>query len=446
MKIATAKNRINVLMAVSVLCSATPLQVFADDSPTSSKPPAQVQAETQKAIYDAEKAKYDAETAAANAKVGSLSNYSTSGTIDVGANSGKLETTLMYSEAARAIGKLIVTSTNLKGLCKDSKPLIVTGSTDHLQFDAYDAFDAQSLSIEGQLIAATSETLPPRKEVTKKGVVTSGVSGIAAVGTLLNVAGNLFRSDYKLSGIDITPDDTLLIAAVVAAAREPTAARAIAKDPASAKQPTAENVVANDAAPACRIIVPGIYLAKSVDANNPAIKTLSALADLRENANRQLSQDTSQVSDAQTKAAALKDAAAEQMKNEAARYTQRIADLTAAIKRFDDFQTKLGTTDDKGIVPMAVIARQAKLAGMAHTGLLLSVKANFAGGSQYAKKNFWTFLGSMPFSVSGGAVASFALVDGSDGSVLASGVLGQSEPFTKIHKATERYIHGNPNP
>jgi len=416
MKPAIASNVRNIAICLLAAELFLPRAAFADDPPA--KPPAQVEAETQTAIYTAKKAKAEAETAAANAKVGSLSTYSETGGIDVTTGSGKLETTLMYSEAARAMGRRIAKSA-LKGNCQSGATLLVIGSAEHIAFDAYDAFEAQVTSIKKQLDSAINEPLPAPKPPTEAAV--SAATSLAAAGTLLNVVGNLFRSDYKLSGIDLTVEDTLLIAAVVEASKD------------------------KDIDVPCRIIAPAVYLSKSVDDKNKAVTDLSDLGDVRENANLQLSKDTDAVTTLQKQAAGKKGTEAGKLNAEAVRYTKRIADLTAAIKRYDDFQMKLGTADDKGVVPMAVVARQAKLQELlSNNGLLLSVKANFGGGSQYAKKNFWTFLGSMPFYVSGGGVASYELVKGADGSLVASGVLAQSEPFMKIHKATQRYVNGNP--
>ena len=75
---------------------------------------------------------------------------------------------------------------------------------------------------------------------------------------------------------------------------------------------------------------------------------------------------------------------------------------------------------------------RARFGGNAETGGGGSSLPSRAGGSSVAKKNFWTFLGSMPFKVSGGALASYSLLEGSTGRVLRAGTLADMQPLKKL--------------
>jgi hypothetical protein len=66
------------------------------------------------------------------------------------------------------------------------------------------------------------------------------------------------------------------------------------------------------------------------------------------------------------------------------------------------------------------------------------------GGSAYSEKNFFTFLGTLPYSVSGGALVSYTLFNGATGAVVDSGSYGASAPFMKIHRIAQRYKKGYP--
>lgn len=104
----------------------------------------------------------------------------------------------------------------------------------------------------------------------------------------------------------------------------------------------------------------------------------------------------------------------------------------AAIALYDGVFAKLTTADDKGLTPLTMVIRETEAADALAAGTqLLLVKLHTSGGAYYTKKNMLTFFGGMPFFHMGGVVASFALLDGKTGSVVAADVIPIHGGFVK---------------
>jgi len=87
----------------------------------------------------------------------------------------------------------------------------------------------------------------------------------------------------------------------------------------------------------------------------------------------------------------------------AERYDLPIDAASKALENHTTFRSAMSTPNDKGVLLLSLITRQAHLAATLGTnGYLLVLKANMLGGTAYTKKNFWTFFGSMPYTVTGG--------------------------------------------
>lgn len=375
---------------------------------------AKSEAETQ--AYVAAKARSEAETAAAKARFGSLADYTTEGKVEAGENSGKLEAALLAAEATRSSAQRIVAdlcNSNVVGqaaaMCDESAAgsvhLIILTDADKPTFDAYDAFKLQLDSINAELRQAFKGCSAP----SGTGLVGSQVVSLPGIATAVDIAANLLRSDYKLSYLELSQTDALLVKAFLQQARVPTGQHKIK----------------------ARIVIPSLF-PQRIDLGtdgqgglkNSALNYLQGVRTLR---------DT--VSDC-VKAAG---------KGKKGTPNPRVAAMTKAVERFDAFESKLATADDAGAVPLATIARQAQLTSLLDrpNTYMLQLKADMAGGSAYSKKSFATFLGEMPFSVSGGSLVSYALLTGS-GDVVYADVLAQTQPFMKIHDATERFVAGRP--
>jgi hypothetical protein len=384
-----------------------------------------------KAVAEAQKAKYEAEEAAAKAKFGALADYAATGGVTASTGAGLLEATLMGSEATRASAEKIAarlcdavkgcTAPTAPATCTfrtpdpKLKPVFIVGEDEKLSFEAFDAFQLQTQLIEAQFKRALA--MKPAAGFAPSGGVTVSTAGFS---TALALAGNLLRSDYTVSGVTLTPDNLVLAKEVMRAARCQQIPRAIK--------------------------LPGQFNPPLDLTQNLALSRFNALDTLRDQANASLEASIQDAKDLQEAAKNEKDkkkAAALLAQSDA--YAPIVDALKAAIKRYDDYVTKTGTPDDKGVFPLTAITRQAYLSqALGEGAYLLVLKANFLGGSSYTRKNFFTFFGAMPFSVAGGAVSSFALIEGGTGNVLDSGVFAQSAPYSKVHKTVGRYLNGNP--
>jgi hypothetical protein len=113
--------------------------------------------------------------------------------------------------------------------------------------------------------------------------------------------------------------------------------------------------------------------------------------------------------------------------------------LKAAIGVYEGFFNKLSGPDDKGQVPLVTVIREDVLADvLAKDGsLLLVVKLQKSGGSYYTKRNLWTIFTGMQFYCSGGVVVSYALLQGNDGLVIASGLIPVLGGFVREGKLEE---------
>lgn len=419
-----SKRKFLMLGIVALACAAS--AVAQDDA----KDPALAKAELAKAIAEADKAKVDAEAAIAKAKFGALADYEMVGTSEVGANAGKLEAALLASEATREAAEQIAQRVcQTLGKCKDANdsepsaavsgsagPIIVVTEAEKITYDAYDAFNVHAGLIEQHLKSASD--LKPDEGDTAK-ALTTGTS-FTATAAAVGVVANLLRSDYELSAIELEADDLVLAKAVLSAARSKQLGRPFR--------------------------LPGQYVSPLDAQSNPALARLKALDSERTKLAQKIAADKKEASELQEQAKKEKNKAkAADLQKQSAGYAPVIAAREAALKRYDEFVAKLGTGDDKGVIPLSIVVRQAAMARQIDDGgLLLVLKANLQGGSAYAKKNFWTFFGSMPFYVGGGALASFTLIEGKSGDVIDAGVFAHTAPFAKVHKTINRYDEGNP--
>jgi len=378
---------------------------------------ATAEAQRAKLFFEAEKAKFDAEAAAAKAKFGTLAEHTNAGGVVAGAGAGKLEASLLGTEATLGVAKYIATAVcdalKTSGAAAGSSAVFVVAEGHVVSFEAFDAFLIQTHLVAEQLSAAlvmkASESSTSGKDL----------SGRTSAATILAIAGNLFRSEYSVNNIDLSSDDNVLTRAVIHAAT-------------------------------CRtdysFHLPGQYIAPTHMTDNRAMIEMRQLDELRRQLQQKQLTDTRVRSDGLEAAKAEKDKAkAAQLREAAERYDLPIDAATKALEAHAGLRNALSTPDDKGVLPLSLITRQAHLAAtLAKDGYLLVLKANVLGGTSYTKKNFWTFLGSMPFSVTGGATASYTLIDGNSSNVIDSGVVARSAPYAKVHRTIARFQDGVP--
>jgi len=388
------------------------------------------ESEARKAAADARKAEAEADAAAAKAKFGPLADASTTGTTAAGDKAGQIEASILATTSTRSLAQQIVgevcaaeaamcapapgqpaqrqdgdeqpaapgPAPGPPDVCgsftqtgKASKLYIVT-EAEKLNFDTAETVQASLCGIQRKIDAGIASSVR----------LTSGAAvpaiAPAAILTVLSVVGNLFRSDYTVQGIAITPDDLLLAKTVAAAARGRVTV------------PT---------------LIPSIYRPAALTSDNPIVMALDALGSRRTRA-EQLAATHRKTAAALTKMGKPQAGAAKANSDVAAQ-------LDAAVKALEDYLAKLGTPDEKGTNILAEAARQSRMRSDLQAGAhLLTVKMNAAGGSSYTTKNFWTFLGGVPFRVSGGATASYTLIAGDTGEVRAAGAYGVAGGFQTV--------------
>ena len=389
------------------------------------------QAEAETAAWNAEKAKADAEAAAVKAQFGSLADYKSQGTVDTGTDAGKLESTLMASQATREAASRIVNAISQHAPCRSSAgsttqescpPIVVLteASKPVLELEAFESYHMQMESFRREFSRAIAET--PKENKARELQLNAVLPALGAALTGIDIIGNLFRSDYKIAGVAISPDDLLLVKAVVSGAKaEKIHHQFFAPELFEERVELAGNCDSqtNLEAALNGMTEDGNNAIQTKGACAPAIVTFNELNELRDSAAK-----TSQSLKATKKKTSIARAAA----------------IDAIVKRYDDYIAKISTVDDKGSAPFAAIARQSSIAEKLQKGAyVLILKANFAGGSVYSVQNFWTFFGTMPFYVSGGTLVSYSLFSGENGELIDAGAFELAEPFAKIHKVNQRY-------
>lgn len=275
-------------------------------------------------------------------------------------NGGAIETSMLASYAvSKAAEQLAATVKAKTNNCDSSQKIVVLAGNATLDLNGGRAIRARM----DYLATAFSEILKATQpKQPGRGPASASVALITAA---ISAASSLFANDVKISGIDLTEINDAMLA----------------------------NAVAGQLA-GCAYLpsaAPGI-----ADLEN------SVLAELLANLTAQR-----QIADLRMKkiAKSNKDGAAA---------------LKAVIDDFDAFNKLISTTNDAGQTPFisAILAEQF----VAKKPWLLRVAVNKAGGTITNTKNIATTLfASDPVRVSGGLIASYALVDAIDGSVQAAG-------------------------
>lgn len=365
-------------------------------------------AELEKTIEELRKARIETEAAAAAAAFGPLSNVTREGSVTA-EDSGELEAQVLAADAlrtiaARIVGRLPGLRREQKSECEaakeswDAAPIVAECPTVFVMteagkqnFESYASYETQIQTITVQLddaISAFNDPTPSTGDDTS----VAALGGLTGISTALSVIGNLGRSEYTFKSIDLEGITHSLLAKAIV-----------------------ENGLQPGGSPynfqlAQMSVIPS-------GATSPARLLLDGAAAKRDSLAREVSKIRSD-----------KDKAA------------LVAKVDAAIKVFDDFRKQLSTPGTDGVVPFVAIERQSyierRLKGDGN--IILFVKVDFSGGTTYTKKNFFTFFGGIPFFVSGGALASYTVVDGTTGDTLGAGVIDEVTPFSSVNRIRGR--------
>ena len=354
--------------------------------------------DAQKGLEDSRKALRDSQAASATAAFGPLGTYQgAQGTVTLDeANRSVFETTLL---AARAVDQaademgirladvvnrvdavpaaprsllpatalLPVSAMGVDQLCEEAmsitlsvpapasaRPVVIVSQSTAIGTDLADSFAVSTSAVAHQICDTFS---------------TSGLSGgsLAAIGSAVSTVANLLRADYSVYGLSLTPDQSLLTKRVALAFMS--------------------RATAGQTHP---VYLPDLAPFNLRDERNPAVRRLLVMERIRSIANRKAQEEGP-------------------MK----------VSLQQAVAAYDQLRTGLTTATDEKPPLITAIFRQAAVAGLLDQGgYLVLTNVHMMGGTSYTKKNFFTFIGGMPYFVSGGGIMSYLVQEGLSGPVL----------------------------
>jgi hypothetical protein len=363
---------------------------------------AKAQSEARTAAYNAQAAEVTARNASAKAAVDALPTSTTTGAVTTAADAGKAEATMLAARAANQAAGTIVAA--LGERMKDKSVTIFAGSErptlDHLNgFNLrlqllQNAITPKAQSLDDDAVAALRNVHFTAASAGGHATAEFAPAAIAlGVSALTKLAG-LFQTDYAVGGIALTADDGALATAIAGQLTFPAANK-----PASVMLfSRSTNVSA-----VTKILALLTPVAKSGAAAQARISFFQERA-------KAIRADPKAKDPAMVDAAAACDQAAAAWQLVSGGYDALLQSLTVA--------------DAAGNLAIARIADEQRLADALTAGeLVLLVQMNASVGGYYTKKNILTAFGGEPFFVTGGVVASYTLVSGPDGKVLAAGVV-----------------------
>lgn len=364
---------------------------------------AKVAAETQTALANAEKAKsqaqkeaLEAEVAATKAKLGVglvQGTTAVSGAVNAGTGAGNLESSLL---AAKALNRA---ASEIRTAVGPTESFIIFTGTARPNFGDLRLFEIKVDLAERGYKAATEaleaankayREVPkaaapkPPATLTSEGPVRESLMGAAVTaGAALDTVaklGSYFQSDYMVSAATVTGADSDLLAVSLASK--------LSKAWYPARWPP----------PAPKDAVRGV-LGKLPELRDTSVEQIVQMLELQE-----------RVAD---EAAAEKNAGRKKaLEVVSTKYAAVAAAFTSANTAYDGLLTSLAEVDTGGVARVTRLMEQKAIHdALATDRKALIVNVAGAGGTTYTKKNLWTFFGGMPFYVSGGAIASYLVID-----------------------------------
>ncbi len=374
-------------------------------------------AKSAKDIADAEKAQADAELGAVKAKIGEVPTSGISGSVKVEQGAASLETALLAARATITASEMIAESVAVPAAVANAKKILVFAAGEVPDFQATTGFLAQRALVVQALVDAISQSEGVKKPPDKM------AESLAAVGVALDAVTKLlgfFKSDFEVRGSDVTADNALLAKAVTG---ELLKKRTVVEPTLflkSAFNPTSVATVGT------------LFMKDLASLNFQSTKAAAALAE-RERDVSSLQADISKIT-GETPAEKEK----RRQLGEQQKHLQEVVDkLKGALKAYDTLVSKLASPDAN----VAAMIREYDVWNALNdpASLMLIVKMDKAGGSNYVEKNLWTSFGAMPFKVMGGIIASYTLFQGDTGAVLASGVVPVHGGFQKVNEVGELF-------
>lgn len=361
-------------------------------------------ADARKAQADAEKAAYDAELAAETAKLGGVPDSKIAGDVSAGTSAGKFEAQLLAIKAIRSGAKGIATDISTQLVDKNVYVYPEDKLPDLRKVSVIYAQKNLLQKAASQVKADVEKFVNPPEE--------TGLESVAGVGLTLDSISKIlgfFRSDFQIENIDVTAESILLVQALVGDLR------------------------ANDAEkrPA-HIYVPSLYDAQLLgESESSGIGILTDLFAGRNGGSDAVDKLTKEIATREKAIQAMPDAAGRKKAEEGLLQAKDLlARAQTVVQAYDALRQRLQGTDDAAATLLGDLIAWQKLKDS--NGVLLVVSVRKAGGASYTQKNLWTFFGKVPFSVAGGAVLSYTLFDGADGSVMASALIPLHGGYQRI--------------
>lgn len=366
-------------------------------------------AKSAKTLADAEKARSDAEAAAFKSRLGDVPSSAISGNVKVEQGAASFETALLAAQAAvtagLAIAKAVAAAVAKSApvVAQTTRKILVFADGEVPDFQATTAFLAQRSLVLQALADAVSQS----EEAGKAQSAFAATESVAAVGVALEAVTRLlgfFKSDFEVRGSEVASDHVLL-------------AKVVAGELLELSKPF-EAIV----------FLKGTFNPTAVAAVGTLFKRdLESLNFQRAKAARALAEREHDLAALQSELAGITgDTPADNEKKapltEQRKHHQAAADrLKGALAAYDVLVGKLAAPD----AGVAALIREYEVWNVLSepSSLMLIVKMDKAGGSNYVEKNLWTTLGAMPFKVMGGVIASYTLFQGNAGQVLASGTV-----------------------
>jgi hypothetical protein len=399
------------------------------------------QAESQKAIADAQKAVFDQQKAAADARTAAIAAEQTTlkarfgmvagstaatGAVEIGEGAGNGEASMLAADAVRKAAEQIAEAVQRdcgKRHCViyagQQKPTFGHWTAFRVQIEITTACfgRADEAKLQAETLAAPVPVAAARPPGTASvDALASGAGAVLDLGAKLGVGGALdlvaklgsyFQTDYKVMGATIAGSDDDLLAISVAG-------------------------VLHDS------WYPARWVPQSAQAITDLLKPLAASRDRSNFYSQAVAARLQQFKAEVDKTVDVKEK--NRLNSIAAAYTHAAEAYISAQRRFDDLLTSLANVTDG--VPLATYVADEKMVidKLQADSLLLFVRLNAPAGGRYSKKNIWTFLGKMPFYVSGGAITSYIAIDPKSGGVQSAGQFTVHSGYYKVNEAAKQFL------
>ncbi len=389
------------------------------------------EAKSAKELADAEKLRADSELAALKAKIGEVPSSGITGNVTLGQGAGALETAFLAARAVCLASEKIAQA--VSSVVPAGAKIMIFAAGETPDFQTTTNFFAQRALV----LQALTNAIPQSEEWSNRENVASNLENVSTnvrdnvsnlesvvsfggIGVGLEAVTKLlgfFRSDFDVRGTDVTADNTLLAKSVIGELLKKC----------------------GNKNPAIEFYLKGTFNPMAVAATGSTLeRELKGLALKRESAANVLNDLERAILELQSRLAKITGDTPEEkndklnLNEQAKRYQGFVDKLKSALATFDTFLSKLVSQDAELTTLVSELEVWNTL--MEQSSLLLIVKVDKAGGSNYIAKNLWTSFGAIPLYVMGGVIVSYTLFQGNTGSVLASGTVPVHSGFWKVNK------------